>query len=106
MTTMPRPAPYAPFDPDGTSAVEDVARRLGELDTAGLELRTTEPGKVVSVYRTAPEVTLALTELARTGRHTLPLLGWTLELSPAETVLVLTGPVGVLDGLLDAPHTP
>jgi hypothetical protein len=65
----------------------------------GLELRIAEPGKVVSVYRTTPDVTIELTELARAGRQSLPLLGWTLELSPTETVLILRGPVELLDAL-------
>jgi hypothetical protein len=96
MTTMPVPALFAP-----NSA--DLARRLRELDAAGLVLRIAEPGKVVSVYRTAPDVTIEVAELARTGRQTLPSLGWTLELSPADTVLILTGPVELLDALDLAP---
>lgn len=96
MTTMPLPALFAP---NGA----DLARRLRALDAAGLELRIVASGKVVSVYRTAPEVTTAVAELARTGRQMLPLLGWTLELSPVETVLILTGPEELLDGLDLAP---
>jgi len=96
MTTMPLPALFAP-----NSA--DLVRRLRELDAAGLVLRIAEPGKVVSVYRTTPAITIEVAELARTGRQTLPLLGWTLELSPVETVLILTGPAELLDGLDLAP---
>jgi hypothetical protein len=96
MSPMPVPALFAP-------AGTDLTRRLRDLDAVGLELRIAEPGKVVSVYRTTPEVTIELTELARTGRQTLPLLGWTLELSPTETVLILSGPEELLDALGLAP---
>jgi hypothetical protein len=69
-----------------------VPERLRALDALGLHLRLTEPGKVVSVYRTSADVTTAVTALARTGRQVLPQLGWTLEFSPTETVLILAGP--------------
>jgi hypothetical protein len=81
--------------PQGT----DLADRFRALDATGLELRTSDPGKVVSVYRTTPAVTEAVTALARVGRQALPQLGWTLEFSPAETVLVLGGPEDVLASL-------
>jgi hypothetical protein len=73
----------------------DVAALLQRLDL-GLQLRVSEPGKVVSVYRTSPDVTTAVTELARTGRRVVPQLDWTLEFSAAETVLILTGPESAL----------
>jgi hypothetical protein len=73
----------------------DVATLLQRLDV-GLQVRVSEPGKIVSVYRTSPDVTTAVTELARTGRRAVPQLDWTLEFSPAETVLILTGPESAL----------
>jgi hypothetical protein len=76
-----------------------VPDQLRAVDALGLATRLTEPGKVVSVYRTSPEVTQAVTELARAGRQSLPQLGWTLEFSPAETVLILAGPERTLDAL-------
>ncbi|HEY0487210.1 MAG TPA: hypothetical protein VGD72_13275 [Mycobacteriales bacterium] len=76
-----------------------VPEQLHALDALGLELRLTEPGKVVSVYRTSVDVTQAVTALARTGRQALPQLGWTLEFSPTETVLILAGPQEALAAL-------
>jgi hypothetical protein len=100
LTPLIRPVPNA------GSPAADLARRLRDLDAAGLELRIVDPGKVVSVYRTLPEITAQVTELARAGRQALPALGWTLELSPVETVLILRGPVELLDALGLSPEYP
>jgi hypothetical protein len=82
----------------------DVAALLHALDATGLQLRVSQPDKVVSVYPTSPEATAAVTALARTGRQTLPQLDWTLEFSPTEIALILTGPESALAalGLADA----
>jgi hypothetical protein len=90
MTTMPLQPP---------TAACDLGTLLQRLDGAGLQLRISEPGKVVSVYATSPEATAAVTDIARAGRAQLPQLGWTLEFSPAETVLILTGPDDALGSL-------
>jgi hypothetical protein len=78
--------------PRQPAVVGDLAAMLQRLDGAGLQLRICEPGKVVSVYPASPEVTAAVTDIARAGRVQLPQLGWTLEFSPTDTVLILTGP--------------
>ena len=80
-------------------AADEVGTRLRRLDAGGLRLRTAGPGKAVSVYASSPEVVTALTALVRTGRSALPQLDWTLEFSPVETVLILTGTDDVLAGL-------
>jgi hypothetical protein len=96
MTPMPLPARFAP---NGAVPVADLARRMRELDTAALEVRFANPGKIISVYRSTPGSTIEVTELARAGRQSLSGLEWTLELSPVETVLILTGPAELLEVL-------
>jgi hypothetical protein len=77
----------------------DVASLLRALDAVGLQLRVSDPGKVVSVYPTSPELTIAVTEVARTGRRAVPQVDWSLEFSPRETVLILRGPDAALASL-------
>jgi hypothetical protein len=92
--------------PRWSVAEGEVAALLRRLDATGLALRTADPGKVVSVYSSSPEVTTAVTELARSGRRVLPQLDWTLEFGPGETVLILTGPEDALAalGLAEPPY--
>ena len=85
--------------PSPTLTRSPVAELFGPVDATGLGLRLVQPGKVVSVYRTSTDIAAALTALARAGRRAHPQLGWTLEFSPVETVLVLAGPDDALAAL-------